>query len=56
VQTVYLVKCKPEVDVLRDKFKLDYFNVISSMPGDEAAVTRTEWISERKAAGKPETL
>ncbi len=56
IQTVYLVKCKPEVEVLKDKYKLDYFDILSSMSGDEAAVTLTEWQAERKAAGRPETL
>ncbi len=56
VQTVYLVKCKPEAEVLKDKYKLDYFDVIASMSGDEAAVSRTEWNAERRAAGKPEML
>jgi ABC-type branched-subunit amino acid transport system substrate-binding protein len=56
IQTVYLVKCKPEVEVLRDKYKLDYFEILTSMPGEEAAVTRAEWTEERAAAGKPETL
>jgi len=48
VQTVYAVKCKPQVEVLKDKFKLDYFEIISSMPGDQAAVTRAEWEAIRK--------
>ncbi len=56
VQTIYLVKCKPEVEVLKDKYKLDYFEILSSMPGEEAAVSMAEWKSERKAAGKSETL
>ena len=38
--------------VLRDKYKLDYFEILSSMPGEEAAQTREEWNAERAAAGK----
>jgi len=53
VQTVYVVRCKPEVAVLKDKFKLDYFEVLSSMPGAEAFVTKPEWQAQRQAAGKP---
>ncbi|MBN2021305.1 MAG: substrate-binding protein [Pirellulales bacterium] len=56
VQTVYAVKCKPEAEVLKDKFKLDYFEVLSAMPGDEAVCTRAEWDAARKAAGKPTEL
>ena len=56
VQTVYAVKCKPESVVLKDKFKMDYFEVISSLSGDEAFRTREEWDAARKAAGKPLNL
>jgi branched-chain amino acid transport system substrate-binding protein len=56
IQTVYAVRCNPEAVVNKDKFKLDYFEVLSSMPGAEAAKTREEWNEARKAAGKPITL
>lgn len=56
VQTVYAVKGKPQADVLKDKFKEDYFDIIASMPGDEAAKTKAEWLEARKRANKPETL
>ena len=50
-QTVYAVKCKPEAEVLKDKFKQDYFEIIKSMPGEKAARTKDRWTSTRKAAG-----
>ncbi len=56
VQTVYAVKCKPEVEVLKDKYKLDYFEIIDSMPGDDAFITKSEWEAARKAAGVPTQL
>lgn len=56
IQTVYAVKCKPEADVLKDKFKLDYFEIIASMSGDQAFRTRDEWTQYRVAAGKPKEL
>jgi len=56
VQTVYAVKCNPAEAVMKDKYKLDYFDIIASMPGDEAAVTREEWNAVRAAAGKPTEL
>lgn len=56
IQTVYAVRCKPEVEVLKDKFKLDYYEIIASMPGDQAFCTREEWNGARLAAGKPTTL
>ncbi|MFZ5980110.1 MAG: substrate-binding protein [Candidatus Zixiibacteriota bacterium] len=48
VQTVYAVKCKPQVEVLKDKYKLDYFEIISSVNGEQAAVSKEEWQAERK--------
>ena len=56
VQTVYAVRCKPEAEVLKDKFKLDYFEIINALPGEEAFRTRPEWNSFREAAGKPTEL
>jgi len=56
IQSVYAVRCKPEAEVLRDKFKLDFFEIIASMPGDQAFVTREEWNAVRTAAGKPTEL
>lgn len=43
IQTVYAVKCKPQVEVLKDKFQLDYFEILSSLPGQEAAISKTAW-------------
>jgi branched-chain amino acid transport system substrate-binding protein len=52
VQTVYTVRCNPADVVLKDKYHLDYFKILGSVPGNEAAVTRSEWNAVRKAAGK----
>jgi ABC-type branched-subunit amino acid transport system substrate-binding protein len=56
VQTVYAVRCKSAAEVRRDRFKLDYFEVIDALPGAEAAVTHQEWKNLRAAAGKPPAL
>jgi ABC-type branched-subunit amino acid transport system substrate-binding protein len=56
VQTVYTVKCNPIEVVLKDKYNLDYFTIIGSLPGTMAARTRAEWNAVRKAAGKPTYL
>ena len=56
IQTVYAVKCKSKDEVVKDKYKLDYFEIIGSLEGKEAFRTRTEWNAVRKAAGKPEEL
>ena len=51
VQTVYAVKCKTQTAVLADKYKLDYFEIMSSLPGSEAAITRAEWDQVRRDNG-----
>jgi branched-chain amino acid transport system substrate-binding protein len=56
VQTVYTVRCNSAETVLKDKYHLDYFTIIGSTPGDEAAVTRAEWNALRRTAGKPNRL
>lgn len=56
VQTVYAVKCNPAPTIKRDKFKLDYFEVIESIPGEQAVCTRDEWNALRTEAGKPTSL
>jgi ABC-type branched-subunit amino acid transport system substrate-binding protein len=56
VQTVYAVKCKRNAQVLKDKYRLDYFEILSALPGEEAVRTFDEWKSVRTAAGKPPQL
>jgi len=56
VQTVYAVKCKSQAEVVSDKFKQDYFEILSALPGEQAARTRSEWDAARTAAGKPTQL
>jgi ABC-type branched-subunit amino acid transport system substrate-binding protein len=56
VQTVYAVKCNPQAVVLKDKYKLDYFDILSSISGEDAVRSREEWNAVRKAAGKPTHL
>jgi ABC-type branched-subunit amino acid transport system substrate-binding protein len=56
VQTVYAVKCNPAPMIKRDKFKLDYFGIMDSIPGEQAVCTRDEWNAIRTEAGKPTSL
>lgn len=56
IQTVFAVKGNPEATVLKDKFKLDYFEILSSTPKEKAARTRDEWNAVRVKAGKPTEL
>lgn len=56
VQSVYTVRCNPADKVLKDKYHLDYFTILGSIPGDMAAVTRSQWNAVRRSAGKPLSL
>ena len=51
IQTVYAVRCKPEAQVLRDKYKQDYFEIIKAMAGEKAARSKDRWARTRKATG-----
>lgn len=51
VQTVYAVKCKAAAEVKKSKYQQDYFDIISIMKGDEAAVDSTEWTEIRDMVG-----
>jgi len=51
VQTVYAVRCKPEEQVLKNKFKQDYFQILKAMPGEKAVRSGDRWARTRKAAG-----
>ena len=55
-QTVYAVKCKLEGDVLKDKYKQDYFEIINKISGEEAAISKDRWTELRKKAGKTTEL
>jgi ABC-type branched-subunit amino acid transport system substrate-binding protein len=55
IQTVYAVKVKPAADVKKSKYQMDYFDIISTMKGDDAAVDFKEWSDIRKMVNmKPE--
>jgi ABC-type branched-subunit amino acid transport system substrate-binding protein len=56
VQTVYVVRCKSREEVVKNKYNLDYFEIIDSLPGPMAVRSRQEWNAIRKAAGKPTRL
>ena len=52
VQTVYVVRCKQRDEVVKNKYNLDYFEIIDSLPGPMAVCSRREWNEVRKTAGK----
>lgn len=55
IQTVYAVKVKPAAEVKKSKYQMDYFDIIATMKGDEAAVDQKEWNEIRDMVNmKPE--
>ncbi|MDH3892689.1 MAG: substrate-binding protein [candidate division Zixibacteria bacterium] len=56
VQAVFAVKCKPQVDVMKDKFHLDYFEILSRVEGAEAAISKAEWEAVRAQNNLPSNL
>lgn len=55
IQTVYAVKVKPADEVKNSKYQMDYFDIIATMKGDEAAVDFKEWSEIREMVNmKPE--
>ncbi len=41
---------------MKDRFHLDYFDIIGVMKGEDAARSREEWNAIRQKAGKSITL
>jgi ABC-type branched-subunit amino acid transport system substrate-binding protein len=56
IQTVYAVRGRNVKDVVNDPYNLDYFEIIDSLPGVQAARTHDEWVAERKLAKRPVVL
>lgn len=56
IQTVYAVKGKPRPQVIEDRFNEDFFDIIDSLNGEDAARSLKEWQAVRKAAKKPARL
>ena len=53
VQSVYMVRCNPWEVVMKDRFHLDYFEILEKFSGEEVVQTRKQWEARREAAGKP---
>jgi branched-chain amino acid transport system substrate-binding protein len=51
VQTVYAVRGNPAAAVRRDRFKADFFTILESLGGREAAPTHDQWLGVRRRAG-----
>lgn len=56
VQSVYAVRIKARDKVMKDEYRQNFFEIISRMSGEDAAITRSQWLAERRRAGMPEQL
>lgn len=56
VQSVYVVKAKPRAQVIADKYYSDFYEIVGSIDGEDAARTLEEWQQDRRKAGVPLTL
>jgi branched-chain amino acid transport system substrate-binding protein len=56
IQTVYAVKCNPVAEIKKDKHQEDYFGIVNTMKGDDAAIGKAEWTEIRAKVGMPATL
>ena len=56
VQSVHVVRIRPREEVLADEYSSDYFEIVHTLPGNEAVRTREEWEADRREAGMPLTL
>ncbi|MFK4753522.1 ABC transporter substrate-binding protein [Oceanobacter antarcticus] len=56
VQSVYLVKGRPRNEVIQDKYRENFFQVLQSFRGDELVRSYDEWKAVRTKAGKPTYL
>ncbi len=51
VQTVYAIKIKKADDIKKSKYQLDYYDVINTMKGEDAAITLADWSAVRSKVG-----
>ena len=47
VQSIYAVRVRPRAEIMRDRFKQDYFEIIHRMAGEQAAPSLEDWQQER---------
>ncbi len=51
IQSVYIVRGKKRHEVMSNKHRFDFFDIVLALPGHEAARTRQEWAAARSKAG-----
>ena len=56
VQSVYAVRIKPRDQVMKDEYRQNFFEIINSMSGDDAAPDHQQWLAERRRHNRPDQL
>jgi len=56
IQTVFAVKGKKADEVKKDKYQLDYYEILKKMKGEEAAISKEEWDAVRSAVSAAPAL
>ena len=56
VQSVYLVRMTSRDEVLADEYNSGFYEILDTVPGEEAARTLEQWQEARRKAGAPLTL
>lgn len=52
VQSVYIVKGKERSQVMANSHRFDYFDIVLSLPGEEAVRSHKEWVTARRNANR----
>lgn len=56
LQTLYVIQGKPRNEILKDKFRSDFFEVVDQLSAKDGAMPQEQWLAERQKAGKPAQL
>lgn len=56
VQSVYVIRSRPRLDILQTHLHEDYFDILLQLPANEATPTRVEWEAQRRSANQPLSL
>lgn len=56
VQTVYAVRVKDRNQVMKDDYRQNFFHIVHTLAGEEAAPTLAQWSAERQRHQRPPQL
>lgn len=56
VQTVYAVRVKDRNQVMKDDYRQNFFHIVHTLAGEEAAPTLAQWTAERQRHQRPPQL